>query len=31
MRRSWYAMYELIGIVWYRVRAAETHAPAGAH
>ena len=22
MRRSWYASYELIGIVWYRVRAA---------
>jgi uncharacterized SAM-binding protein YcdF (DUF218 family) len=25
MRRSWYAIYELIGIVWYRVR--TTHAP----
>jgi uncharacterized SAM-binding protein YcdF (DUF218 family) len=20
LRRSWYAMYELLGIVWYRVR-----------
>jgi hypothetical protein len=22
MRRSWYASYELIGMVWYRLRAA---------
>jgi len=22
MRRSWYAIYELLGIAWYRVRAA---------
>jgi uncharacterized SAM-binding protein YcdF (DUF218 family) len=22
MRRSWYASYELIGLVWYRLRAA---------
>jgi hypothetical protein len=22
MRRSWYATYELIGIVWYKLRAA---------
>lgn len=29
MRRSWYAVYELIGIAWYRVRAADANA--GAH
>jgi hypothetical protein len=22
MRRSWYAIYELIGIVWYKLRGA---------
>jgi len=27
MRRSWYAIYELIGIAWYRVRAQEEPAP----
>ncbi len=24
MRRSWYAVYELIGIAWYRLRAGGT-------
>jgi hypothetical protein len=23
MRRSWYAMYELLGIAWYRLRYAD--------
>lgn len=30
MRRSWYAMYELLGIGWYRVRAAGADATAPA-
>lgn len=25
MRRSWYAIYELLGIAWYRLRSAGTH------
>jgi uncharacterized SAM-binding protein YcdF (DUF218 family) len=28
MRRSWYAVYELLGIAWYRVRAAGEQSPA---
>jgi uncharacterized SAM-binding protein YcdF (DUF218 family) len=28
MRRSWYAIYELLGIVWYRLRSAGTDAGA---
>lgn len=27
LRRSWYAMYELIGITWYRLRSGGTEAP----
>lgn len=28
LRRSWYALYELIGIAWYRLRSGGTEAPA---
>lgn len=31
MRRSWYALYELIGIVWYRVRHGERQAGVVVH
>lgn len=29
LRRSWYASYELIGLVWYRLRAGGAQGPAG--
>jgi uncharacterized SAM-binding protein YcdF (DUF218 family) len=28
LRRSWYALYELIGNLWYRLRSGGTEAPA---
>lgn len=31
MRRSWYAIYELLGIAWYRVREAGATPTPGAH